>query len=108
MRLPKGIHEIKHLEISVDFGLQKRSGQGCSDPDLDLSHRTGVLVDRLASCSGLDRLSYEAAQDQRCHVDMASMLQNLRVDLKLGLQSAVFRLQGFLDIQPPVHLPFGH
>ena len=54
----------------------------------------GVLVDRFASCSGLEQLSCGAAQDQRCQADLVSMLQNLRIDLKLGLQPAVFRLCG--------------
>ena len=72
--------------------LLKRSAQGCSNPDLDLPQRMRVLVDRFPSCFGLGRLSCEAAQDQRCHADVVSMLENLFVDLKLGLQLAICRL----------------
>ena len=74
------IHEIQSLEITVHIGPR------CSDPRtgaptliLNLSQRMGMLVDRFASCSGLGRLSYGAAQDQRRHADLVSMLENLRV-----------------------------
>ena len=60
-----------------------------------------------ASCSGLGRLSYGAAQDQRCHADLVSMLENLCAYWKLGLQLGVFRLGGvFLNIKPPVDVSF--
>ena len=62
----------------------------------------GVPVDRFASCSGLFRLSYGAAHDQCYHADLVSMLENLCVDLKLGLQLAVFRLGGVPSTSSPL------
>ena len=90
----RGIHEIEPLGICVDFGhiCGRDPRKGAPILILGLSQRMGVLVARFASCSGLRRLSYWAAQDQRCHADLVSTLDNLCVDLKLGLQLAVFRL----------------
>ena len=100
--LLKGLHEIQPLEVLVDsgpiFGRDPR--RGAPTLILDLPLRMGVLVDRFACCSGLGRLSYAAAQDQRIHTDLVSVLENLFVDLKLGIQLGV----GFLDIQPSVDL----
>ena len=68
---------------------------------MDLSLWLGVLVDRFASCSALGGLTYGADEDQRCRADLVSMLENLCVDLKLGLQPGVFRLGGvFLTSSP--------
>ena len=82
--------------------LRKRSEQGCSDPDLDPSQRVDVLVDRFASRSGLGRLSYGAAQSQRCHADLVSMLENRCVNLKLGLKLGVFRLGEISSTSTPL------
>ena len=104
IQLPFVIHEIQPLEICVDFGpiCGRDPRKGAPTLILDLSQRMGVLVDRFASCSGLGRLSYGAAQDQRCHADLVSMLENLCVDLKLGLQLAVFRLGGVSSTSSPL------
>ena len=67
-----------------------------------------VLVDHFASCSGLEMLSYGSIENQRCHADLVSMLENLRVDLKLGLSLLLQSGRGFRDIQPPVDLSFCH
>ena len=66
----------------------------------------GVLLDLFAPYSVLGRLSYGAAQDQRCLADLFSMLENLVVS-EAGLSA--WRLQtgwGFPDIQPPLDLSF--
>ena len=66
-----------------------------------------VLVNRLASCSGLGSSSYGVPQNQRCHADLLSVLENMCVDLKLGLQLGVFRLGGvFLTSSPRVTYHF--
>ena len=65
-----------------------------------------MLVDRFASSSRLGRLTYAAAQDQRCHADLVSMLENLFV---FEAEPSAWRLQtgsDFPDIQPPLDLSF--
>ena len=93
-QLPRGIHEIQPLESCVDFGSMCARDPRKGGPTLilDLPQRMGVFADCLASCSGLGRSSYGAAEDQHCHADVVIMLQYLCVYLKLGLQLGVFRL----------------
>ena len=55
--------------------LRPRSAHGCSDPNLDLSQRVVVLVDRFACCSGLGMLSCGAAENLGHPVDLVSMLE---------------------------------
>ena len=69
---------------------------------MDLSLWLGVLVDRFSSCSALGGLTYVADEDQRCRADLVSMLENLCVDLKLGLQLGVFRLGGVSSASSPL------
>ena len=70
----------------------------------NLAQSMGVLVDRFASCSGLRRLSYGAAQDQRCRADLVSMLEDL-CGFEAGPSACRLQTgQGFLDIQHPVDL----
>ena len=91
-----GIHEMQSLEVCVDFGPICGRDPRKSAPTLilDLSERMRMLVDRFPSLSGLSRLSYGAARNQRCHADLVSIMENLCADLKLGLQPAIFRLGG--------------
>ena len=108
IQLPTGIHEIQPLEICVDFGAMCGRDLRKGGPTLIvyLSQRMGMLVARFASRSGLERLSYEAAQDQRCNADMASMLENRHV-FECG--PSAWRLQtgrGVLDIHTNVDLSF--
>ena len=46
-----------------------------------------LVVDHFASCSALGALTYGADEGQRCGTDLVSMLENLCVDFKLGLQT---------------------
>ena len=81
IQLLRGTHEIQPLEICGDFvqicGRDPR--KGVATLILELSHRVRMLVIRSAFCSGFGQLSYEAAQDQRCHANLVSTLENLCV-----------------------------
>ena len=84
--------------------VRKRSAQGRCDPDLDLSQRVGGACRSLCFLHRLGKVVIGAAQDQRCHTDLISLLENL-----CGFEARLpaCRLQigrGLPNIQPPVDL----
>ena len=80
--------------VYITAHVRNKSVQGRPDPQMDLSPWMGLVVDQLAPCSALGGLTCGTDEDQRRCADLVSMLENLGVGFKLGLQPGVFRLGG--------------
>ena len=106
IQLPRGIHEIQPLEICADFGCTcGRDPRKGAATLIWICHRGwGGACRSLCFLHRLGKVVIGAAQDQRCHTDLISILENL-----CGFEARLpaCRLQigrGLPNIQPPVDL----
>ena len=103
IQLPRGNHEIQPLEICADFGSTcgRDPRKGAATLIWICYRGWGVLVDLFASCIGLGRLSLGPLKINFA-IQIWSASWKICVDLKLGFQLAVFRLDGVCLTSSPL------